>query len=418
MKRFSLFFTAMVMLLGLFSCQKAGNGDSFGSGEAPVIDLTTKSAEFVQKGNDFAFRFLEKVDGSQSKDYVISPLSMQFLLGMILNGTAGATADEICRVLGYGAGETAAVNAYCQAMLEQLPNLDSKTTLAIANALVVNSGWSLNADYVSLLDKYYKAEASSLDFYDSKGSADIINKWCSDHTNGLIPSILDEVNPRILAYLLDALYFKSEWVKPFPKEGTRQKAAFTTGAGKEVTVPMMYNREHFLYNVNETLRAVRLPYGNGAFSMTVILPSEGKTLSDVIGYLDEEKWRAFTGAMEEVLVHVGLPKFETQSFLDLKDLLADMGMPTAFDGKKADFSPMSPAASHLDFVKQKAVIKVSEEGAEAAAVSIGAVETNSIGGPSERIVVFHADHPFLYLITESSTGALLFAGKFTGLGGE
>jgi hypothetical protein len=89
MKRFSLFFTAMVMLLGLFSCQKAGNDDSFGSGEAPVIDLTAKSAEFVQKGNDFAFRFLEKVDGSQSKDYVISPLSMQFLLGMILTERPG-----------------------------------------------------------------------------------------------------------------------------------------------------------------------------------------------------------------------------------------------------------------------------------------------------------------------------------------
>ncbi len=416
MRRFLLFFAAMIMLPGLFSCQKAGNGDLSGSGEAPVIDLTVKAAEFVQKGNGFAFRFLEKVDGSQSKDYVISPLSIQFVLGMILNGTAGTTADEICRVLGYGAGETAAVNTFCQTLLEQLPELDGKTTLAIANALVVDKGWSLNADYVSLLDKHYKAAASSLNFNDGKGSAEIINKWCSDHTNGLIPTILDEVSSSVLAYLLNALYFKSEWVKSFPKESTHPRAQFTTAGGEKVAVPMMYNSELFLYHANEALRAVRLPYGNGAFSMTVILPSEGKTLSDVIGYLDEEKWRDFTGAMKEVRVKLALPKFETQSFLDLKELLADMGMPSAFDRNKADFSPMSLAASHLGFVKQKAVIKVSEEGAEAAAVTIGAVE-NSIDSPSEYAVVFHADHPFLYLITESSTGAILFAGKFTGLGG-
>ena len=398
MRHIALFSASVAVLLGLFSCQKAGSEDTPGSGEAPVIDLTTKSAEFVRKGNDFAFRFLKAVDASQDKDYVMSPLSMQFLLGMLLNGTGGTTADEICRVLGYGAGEIDAVNAFSEAMLKQLPALDGKTTLAIANALVVNKGWSLNKDYIG------------------KGSAEIINKWCSDHTQGLIPSILEKTDPSILAYLIDALYFKSEWVKPFPKEATYQKGRFTTAAGKTVSVPMMHQSECFLYQANDTFRAVNLPYGNGAFSMTVILPAEGKTLADVIASLDAEKWQVFAESKDEILVNLTLPKFETNSFLDLKDLLIGMGMPTAFDAKSADFSPMSPNASHLDFVKQKAVIKVSEEGAEAAAVSFAGVDGNSISGPSEPFVLFHADHPFLYLITESSTGAILFAGKFTGLG--
>ena len=95
MRHIALFSASVAVLLGLFSCQKAGSEDTPGSGEAPVIDLTTKSAEFVRKGNDFAFRFLKAVDASQDKDYVMSPLSMQFLLGMLLNGTGGTTADEI-----------------------------------------------------------------------------------------------------------------------------------------------------------------------------------------------------------------------------------------------------------------------------------------------------------------------------------
>ena len=153
MRHIALFSASVAVLLGLFSCQKAGSEDTPGSGEAPVIDLTTKSAEFVRKGNDFAFRFLKAVDASQDKDYVMSPLSMQFLLGMLLNGTGGTTADEICRVLGYGAGEIDAVNAFSEAMLKQLPALDGKTTLAIANALVVNKGWSLNKDYIGLMNR-------------------------------------------------------------------------------------------------------------------------------------------------------------------------------------------------------------------------------------------------------------------------
>ena len=418
MKHLSIISTAVVVLMGLFSCQKAGTGDTPGNGEAPVIDLTTKSAEFVQKGNDFAFRFLKAVDASQDKDYVMSPLSMQFLLGMILNGTGGTTADEICQVLGYGAGEIDAVNAFSEAMLEQLPALDSKTKLAIANALVVNKGWSLNASYVDLMNKYYDAEVSSLDFNDRKGAAAIINKWCSDHTQGLIPFILEETDPKILVYLMDALYFKSEWVKTFPKESTQQKGKFATDSGETVFVPMMHQMEHFSFSVYDTFRAVNLPYGNGAFSMTVILPAEGKTLADVIGSLDAQKWQLISESEDEILVDLMLPKFETSSFLDLRDILIGMGMPTAFDAQSADFTPMSPNASHLDFVKQKAVIKVSEEGAEAAAVSIAGVNANSVSGSSEPFVVFHASQPFLYLITESSTGAILFAGKFTGLGGE
>ena len=178
--------------------------------------------------------------------------------------------------------------------------------------------------------------------------------------------------------------------------------------GNESTVPMMKNNGSFSYQENDVFRAIRLPYGNGAYQMTVILPQKGKTIKETLSVLDVRQWNESDNSWFERNVDVWLPKFETKSHVDLNKLLIEMGMPTAFDGLKADFRAMSSDALCLSLVMQDAVIKVDEEGAEAAAVSTGAMAT-SVQEP----FTFHADHPFLYLITESSTGAILFAGKFT-----
>ena len=146
--------------------------------------------------------------------------------------------------------------------------------------------------------------------------------------------------------------------------------------------------------------------------MMVILPAEGKTLEDVTEYLNAESWADFKRSMVRCHVDLWLPKFETKFEIKLNGILSAMGMPSAFDPWIADFSAMSKAALCLSFVKQNAVIKVDEEGTEAAAVSFAGMETSAVA-PGQHIV-FHADKPFLYLITESSTGVVLFAGKFTG----
>ena len=135
MKHFAIIGAMMTILMGSVSCEKIG-GDNTKDNPYKRLELTTKSAEFARKGNDFAFNFIDRVNDATQVDFIISPLSMQFLLGMILDGAQGQTADEICSVLGYGDGEVDAVNEYCQAMLQQLPDMDKKTKLAIANAIV------------------------------------------------------------------------------------------------------------------------------------------------------------------------------------------------------------------------------------------------------------------------------------------
>ena len=408
MKHISFIFVAVAFTLAFVSCEKNESVDPVDN-PRKSINLNTRSAELIRQGNNFAFNFFDKVNEVTEEDFIISPLSMQFLLGMILDGAKGQTADEICNVLGYGAGEVDAVNEFSQSVLSQIPNLDKTTKLAIANAVVVNKSYPLIDSYKSTVSKYYFADVSNLDFSKSS-TVTKINKWCSDHTKGLIPEVIKSVSPNSIAYLLNAGYCKGQWKTKFPK-GKTSSASFTAEDGSKKTVQMMRNNKHFLYQDNDLLRAVSLPYGNGAFSMMVILPAEGKTLSDVVKGLNGESWAEFVASMVDCDVDLWLPKFDGKFHIDLNTILKALGMPSAFNSSVADFTAMSSKGMYISSVIQDAIIKVDEGGTTAAAVSVA--KGDMMASPGDR-VVFHADHPFLYLITETGTGTVLFAGKFAG----
>ena len=227
MKQFGLLAVTAALLTVSLSCERIESDDN---NPYKALDLTTKSAEFAREGNTFAFDFIDRINAAEEGDFIISPLSMQFLLGMILDGAQNGTADEICSVLGYGAGEVDAVNEYCLSMLEQLPSLDKKTKLSIANAIFVNKQYSLKDSYINTVGKYYQAEVANLDFSNGAGSLKTINGWCNKQTNGMIPKVLDEVSTDMLAYLLNAMYFKSQWKEKFPKGNTSDET-FTDGTG-------------------------------------------------------------------------------------------------------------------------------------------------------------------------------------------
>ena len=399
---------AALLMTASVSCNKFGGDDDNPYKE---LKLSTKSAEFVRKGSGFTFEYIDRINACVDEDYIISPLSLQFLLGMILNGAQNATADEICSVLGYGAGETEAVNAYCLSMLEQLPELDKKTKLSIANAIFVQQGYPLSDSFKKRVADHYRAELANLDFSDGAGSLKEINGWCSRQTNGLIPKVLDNVDPNMLAYLLNAMYFKGQWKDKFPKGATAEEL-FTDESGTRGKVKMMKQKELFTYTENEVFQAVRMPYGNGAFSMIALLPQAGHTVAEITAMLKTVDWDGFRYGMDDRMVDLWLPRFETKFHIQLKEILSAMGMPLAFN-PQADFLAMSDYALCLGFVQQDAVIKVDEEGTEAAVVSSSGMMMDSAPAPSLP-VVFHADHPFLYLIEESSSGAVLFAGRYGG----
>ena len=394
------------------SCDKTGK-TGIGDNDNPRKDitLTTKQTEFVATGNSFAFNFIDKVNADGKKDYIISPLSMQFLLGMILEGADGKTAEEISGVLGYGSDGAAEVNEYCLAMLSQLPTVDKATKLSIANAIILNQECKLNKDYKDVVSQYYQAEVENKDFYDSDGTTKYINDWCSKHTDGMIPKILDKVTPDMMAYLLNAIYFKSKWSSPFTKESSKEEE-FTNEEGKKSKVTMMKQETDYRHYSGKEFNAVQMDYGNGAFTMTVMLPNSGYTVSDVCAWLKTTSWADFSKRFSFGKVNLWLPRFETTFKIKLNDILSAMGMPTSFI-PAADFSKMSEDAAYLSFVQQDAKIKVDEEGTEAAAISSAGMMRNTSVGMPDPIVYFHADHPFLYVISARSTGAILFAGRYS-----
>lgn len=414
MRLISILAATAAIVLGCISCDKGNTDDKTTDNGRQDIDLTTKSAAFVKGGNEFAFDFLARTDAATADDFIISPLSMQFLLGMLLDGAQGKTAAEICKVLGYGSGDVDAVNEFCLLMLKNLPLMDKMTKIAIANAIFVDDGWPLKEKYVETVGKYFEAGVSNLDFAKTKESAAMINSWCSDHTGGLVPKILDETSPEILAYLLNATYFKSEWKEKFSKELTAKEAFYSSGGKKMDPVQMMKKTGTLPFIENSAFRAVRIPYGNGTYTMTVLLPASGKTPADVCKALKGTDWNQFFDSMGSAMVDLWLPKFETSFKIKLNDMLSEMGMPSAFDELKAEFKAMSDYALCLSFVQQDAAIKVDEEGSEAAAVSSAGMIKETSVRPMEQTVVFHADHPFIYVITESGTGAILFAGRYSG----
>ena len=275
MKKYLWMMTASCVL-GLFAagCGKIDTDGDRDNAYTP-ISLTTKQSALVSDGNAFSYRFIGQIDAyarsKEQTDWFVSPLSLQMALGMLLNGAQGQTANEICRMLGYGDGETAEINNYFRLLLDQLPKLDQKTDLALANAIFHNKDISLKAPFRDAVNKSYDAQLQALDFSKTKSAAGTINDWCKKQTKGMIPSVLDEVDPLALAYLVNALYFKSEWQNKFPKGNTATEK-FTREDGSTVKVKMMkLAGSTFNYGENDVYRAVQLPYGNGAFAMTGVI---------------------------------------------------------------------------------------------------------------------------------------------------
>ena len=380
---------------------------------AQPLDLKPEQKALANAGNDFSFRFLQQIDKADDGDWFVSPMSLQFLLSVVLNGAQDATAEEIARTLGFEVSQLADLNELSRTLLEKLPKLDPATKLVIGNAVFINQIYPINKDYKKLVEEFYKAEVKNLDFKNKQGTLRTINGWCNKQTNGMIPQVLDDVEPEMFAYLLNALYFKGTWMSPFNKKWTKERP-FHLDSGKETQVWMMEKEQKLAYGENELFQRVRLPYGEGYYAMYILLPKEGHTVAEVVASLDGDTWNDLRKRMyADNKVDLWLPRFETKYHVKLNDILCDMGMPGSFR-PGADFKAMSRNADYLDFIQQDAIIKVNEEGSEAAAVTIGGMMGATAVAEPPRIIVFHADHPFLYLITEASTGAVLFAGKYTG----
>ena len=435
MKKNLFFIAAVVLGSSTLSCSSSDKIDDEPKSvinmleEPEPVRLTEAQRVFANDNNQFSLNFLRMVNNADKsgKSFIFSPLSITYVLGMVNDAAAGQTESELEQTLGFHQGGIQAVNEYCRKLIYGLPKVDNNVHLNIANAIFLNKDYTLRQQFQEDMQQYYDAKAEALDF-SSSNTLNHINDWCNEKTNGMIPSILDEVNPYMVSYLLNAIYFKAEWANKFDEKNTKVES-FATEDGP-IQLPQMHQNVLISYMKNETYSAVVIPYGSGLWDMTVLLPEEGKTTDDVINEvtqnnpsdLNNRRWFATDGnTFSAHEVDLKLPRFETKSDTDdfggdgLIDLLKPMGIQLAFNRELAEIPNMANVPVYIAMMRQKAAIKVNEEGSEAAAVTVaGMYETSSIGPREYPTATFHANRPFVYVIREQSSGVILFVGKFTG----
>ncbi len=372
--------------------------------------LSDAERSAVEKTNEFALNLFRTQAGMDSK--VVSPVSVAYLMGLLANGANGSTQSEIMKALSMNGTSLSTLNETYNAIIKTASSHDSQAQVNIANCVTVNKQVTLKDSYTATMRKTYNASVESMDFASPKALAKI-NSWCSKQTEGMIPKIIDQLDPSATAVLMNAVYFNGTWANKFDKDDTKTEnfSGYTRDIKK---VPMMHQEKKFSYTDNSDFAAVTLPYGNGSFSMTVILPVNGKSTTDILKSLNAKTLEKAQLDMTECVVDLKLPRFSTTTETQLNKPISALGATSMFQPGKADFSNMTDASMFVSTMLQKAKIEVNERGTKAAAVT-AAIMTMSMLQPEEpRHVTFHANRPFIYLITERYSGAIFFIGQYTG----
>ncbi len=374
------------------------------------IEVSEKAAQLIHAENQFGFELFKNVYSAETEheNIMVSPLSVSIALAMTYNGARGETKTAMEKTLKVYGLTPEEINESYFSLMNALKSLDRKVLLEIANAIYYREDFMVERDFISTNEYYYKAIVSPLDFNNSIQALATINGWVNEKTHGKIESIIDQITGDHVMFLLNAIYFKGIWKTEFKEEDTKP-FPFITGKGETIEVQGMRQVNSVPYTSNDLFSAVELPYGKGNYNMYVFLPKPDHELSDMIDNLNDNNWNNWIHSLSPVgNVEITFPKFKYEYESTLNDVLTEMGMGVAFTGS-ADFTGINKGGGlKIDFVKHKTFVEVNEEGTEAAAVTVvGIVFTSA--GPDNNIP-FYVDRPFLYAITEKSTGAILFMG--------
>jgi serpin B len=376
------------------------------------LELPPNSDPVLAAGNDFAisiFRAMLAHDTSQNNK-LISPLSIYTCLSMVYNGAANSTKDSMTKALDLAGISLPQLNAVSKAIIQQMPNEDSKVQLSIANSVWYDKHRAQPlSGFPDTVQRDYLATVQSLDFA-SPAALTTINNWASSHTNGKIPTILQDLPASDIMVLVNAVYFNGAWKNVFKTSDTRNDVFYKTG-GAQSTVPFMSQTAALRSYNGSNFRLLELPYGTGkAFDMYLLSPKDPATpITDFARSIDRSALTAAFSGLDTITTEIRLPKWEYRYNIDpMNPHLTDLGMGIAF-GNSADFSNMfpPPVGAAISEVIHKTYIKVSEEGTEAAAVTATTMFATAVL-PTPAVWKF--DHPFVYLIAEKQTGSILFMG--------
>ncbi|MEE3717939.1 serpin family protein [Tumidithrix elongata RA019] len=361
-------------------------------------DLTTANLKF-------SFNlFKQLVQVNTSKNIFISPYSVAIALTMTYNGAKGETQQEMARTLQLFDLEASKVNESTRALRETLLGKSGDKTsvqIEIANSLWVTSDLALNPDFAQTVKQFYQAEIASLNFA-NPASLSTINNWVKQNTRGKIDRILDRINQTDILFLINAVYFKGDWERPFIPSKTKPKP-FYLANGKQKNVPMMRQTGQFRYFETDKFQAIGLRYKHSRIGMYIFLPKSNSSLEEFYQSLNLSNWQEWRSHLQSESVDLELPRFKLEYAQELSKTLEALGMKIAFS-PRADFSAIAKGGGFISEVKHKAFIDVNEKGTEAAAVT-------SVGMSRGGEIHMAINRPFFLTICDRDTDTILFMGS-------
>jgi len=393
----------LILIITLAGCEPATKFDE----ELPLRELTQAEKQIVSGTENFSINIFKKIAQVEpDKNVFISPLSISMALGMTLNGADGSTYQAMKNTLFLLGLTQQEINESYQSLIELLTKIDNEVIMQIANSIWYRNSIQVKQPFIETNQKYFNAVVNAMNFNDP-ATVNTINNWVKVSTKGKIEKIVEQINPETIMYLINAIYFKGTWKYQFDKSKTKDDA-FTKRNGQQVACKMMDQETQFSVSFNEIFSAIDLLYGNGNFSMTILLPDRSKSVQDVLTYLTTESWNDLLKSFGKAKKRLMMPRFNLEYKQNLNQVLKDLGMSIAFDPEQADFKKLydGPFNAYISNVEHKTFIDVNEEGTEAAAVTSVEIGVTSINDP-----LFRLDRPFIYLIREKNSGSILFIGK-------
>jgi serpin B len=375
--------------------------------EPVPIDLTPSQVNLIESGNSFSFDIFRRIASNedQSKNIIISPLSISYALSMTLNGANGSTRDAMLNALRVSGITPEEINTSYKSLTEALLSVDKRVLISIANSVWTENKFQVKKPFIDILTGYYDAESKQFDI-DDPSAPDKMNEWIENNTNGLIKNMIDELDPATVMMIINAIYYKGKWKSQFDPDETISDNFYKPG-GTSITVPMMKQKTKFRVYEGTDFTLAEFPYGQGNFVMDIILPDAQNGLPGLLPSLTDIAFSGWIDQLQEKEVELSMPKFKYDYKKKLKEVLTDMGMGIAFlDG--ADFTNISstlPLA--IDDVTHQAFIETNEEGTEAAAATVVGIIVTSM----PQIFDFNIDHPFFYIIRETTTNSIIFMGR-------
>lgn len=398
-------YTLLFLLSLLFACSPA---EPEPDNTPNLRTLSATESSLVNSSNEFAFKLFSQTQSNES-NYFLSPLSIGIALGMTLNGAEAETKQGILNTIQFGNLTDAEVNKGYADLMSLLTGMDRKVNMSLANSVWYRNTLSVKPAFKSIIESNYKGTVQSLDFT-SPAAKNTINDWIEDKTNSKIKDVIQEIDPDLVMFLINAIYFKGDWTYQFDKSKTKDDNFYLEGGAVVATPMMQVAKTAVTTYMHEKFNLINIPFGNKQFEFTVLLPNNQFNTNDVVSELQTTSFNEWIGQAQDATIELRMPKFTMRWNKILNDDLSAMGMEQAFTPGTAEFPNFfeNPMNLNIGFVDHHAFLEVNETGAEAAAVTVVGVVTTSI--PVQPPVI-SINKPFIFLIREKHSGTILFMGQ-------